>query len=246
MDLPDFSKIFHQSSKDHVKGHPPVPADPQDWPAEWRTTYYKSYPRLPKIDLGGTPPPADLFELLKKRRSRRKFTRAPFQKFELSLLLKYSGGTTHPTSDGRYHRAHPSAGARFPIEIYPVVLRSGEDLEAGIYHYQVKNYALDILWERPFSDGDLDQLFSYSFVKDAALAIVMTAVFSRTQNRYGERGYRYILAEAGHIGQNIYLVAEALGLKCCALASTDDIEIERLLDIDGVTESLVYALAVGK
>ena len=47
---PDFSKIFHQSSKDHFKGHPPIPKDDAEWPEEWKTTYYKAYPRLPKID----------------------------------------------------------------------------------------------------------------------------------------------------------------------------------------------------
>jgi SagB-type dehydrogenase family enzyme len=74
----------------------------------------------------------------------------------------------------------------------------------------------------------------------------MTDVFWRNQNKYGERGYRYILLEAGHIGQNIYLVSEALGLKCCALGGTRDENLEELVDIDGVTESVVYALAVGK
>ena len=55
-----------------------------------------------------------------------------------------------------------------------------------------------------------------------------------------------ILQESGHIGQNIYLVSEALGLKCCALAGTKDENLEKLIDIDGITESVVYALAVGK
>lgn len=246
MALSDFSKIFHQSSKDHVKGHIPIPTDWQDWPNEWKTAYYKAYPRLPKIGLEGTPPSVDFFKLLKRRRTRRNFTRSDLTLRELSLLLKYSGGTMHPTSDGRYHRAHPSAGTRFPIEIYPIVFRSDSDVAAGIYHYNVKDNALDVLWEHEFSDEELDRLFGYPFVKDASLAIILTAVFWRTQHKYGERGYRYILAEAGHIGQNVYLVSEALGLKCCALASSNDIEIERMLDIDGVTESLVYALAVGK
>ena len=73
----------------------------------------------------------------------------------------------------------------------------------------------------------------------------MTAVFSRTQNKYGERGYRYVLLEAGHVGQNLALAAEALGLRCAPLAGTRDETIETLLDIDGVTESLVYTLVFG-
>ena len=47
MELPDFSRIFHESSKDLAKGHPLIPADSSEWPDEWKTTYYKAYPRLP-------------------------------------------------------------------------------------------------------------------------------------------------------------------------------------------------------
>ena len=73
----------------------------------------------------------------------------------------------------------------------------------------------------------------------------MTAVFSRNQMKYGERGYRYVLLEAGHIGQNMYLNAAALSLKCCALGGTIDSKLEKFLDIDGITESVVYAVAFG-
>lgn len=248
MKFPDFSKVFHQSSKDHAKGHPPIPPDAKDWPEEWKTTYYKAYPRLPKIELDDEPPEADFFDLVRKRQSRRDFARTPLTKRELSLLLKYSCGSIGPLygGEGRYRRAQPSGGARFPIEVYPIVFRSGDDLKAGLYHYNVKDHQLDVLWDRQFSDEDIHSLFTYSWVKDAALGIVMTAVFWRNQNKYGERGYRYILLEAGHIGQNVYLVSEALSLKCCALGGTMDENLEKLIDIDGVTESVVYALAIGK
>ena len=103
-----------------------------------------------------------------------------------------------------------------------------------------------MLWDREFSDEDMGQLFTYPWVKDAAIGFVMTAVFWRNRNKYGERGYRYVLHEAGHIGQNVYLVSEALGLKCCALGGTRDENLEKFIDIDGVTESVVYALALGK
>ena len=68
----------------------------------------------------------------------------------------------------------------------------------------------------------------------------------RCCDKYGKLGYRYILLEAGHIGQNMYLVSEALGLKCCALGGTRDENLEKLIDIDGVTEAVVYGFAVGR
>ena len=246
MDPLDFSRLFHQSSKDHGKGHPPIPERYEDWPEEWKTTFYKSYPRLPKITLDDGPPPADFFKLIKERRSRRDFSRQPIDRRELSLLLKYSCGTTGKLSETRSRRAQASGGGRFPIEIYPVVFRPGENLPAGLYHYNVKEHELDVLLPRESSDEDIHNIFTYKWVKDAAVGLVMTAVFWRNQNKYGERGYRYILLEAGHIGQNVYLVCEALGLKCCALGGTRDENLEDLIDIDGATESVVYGLAIGK
>lgn len=251
-----FSQLFHQASKDLSRGHPPVPPDDKDWPDEWKTTYYKAYPRLPKIDLdnlspetlakGDDPPSADFFELIKNRKSRRDFSGETMSKRELSLLLKYSCGNIGPLEDDRKRRAHPSGGARFPIEIYPVVFHGSDDLKTGLYHYNIKHHQLDVLWDRDFTENDIGELFTYPFIKKAPLVLALTAVFWRNQNKYGERGYRMVLQESGHIGQNVYLIAEALKLKCVALAGTRDEKLEEFIDIDGVTESVVYALAIGK
>jgi len=246
MDYPDFSELFHQSSKDLLKNHPPVPIDPSQWPDEWKTTYYKTYPRLPNIPLDDNPPRADFFDLIKKRQSQRDFSGMPVTKKEISLLLKYSCGNMDLMERGRHRRAQPSGGARFPLEVYTLVFRSGKDLESGVYHYDIENHSLDVLNRMDFSPKDISTLFTYPWVKDAAVAFVITGMFWRNQNKYGERGYRYVLHEAGHIGQNIYLIAAALELKCCALGGTWDENLEKLIDIDGVTESVVYAVVVGK
>lgn len=240
-----FSGAFHKSSKDGLKGHPLISQDPNKWPVEWKTTYYKTYPRLPKIDLEHNPPTADFFKLIDARQSHRDFKKVAVTKRELSIFLKYSCGETSTLSKGPVSRAQASGGRRFPIEVYPIVFR-GSEIPAGLYHYNVKEHKLDVLLDRKFTDSDIGELFSYPWVKDAAIGVVMTAVFLRNQNKYGERGYRYILLEAGHICQNMYLVSEALGLKCCALGGTRDENLEKLIDIDGVTESVVYGCAIGK
>lgn len=244
--LNNVSKFFHQSSKNHDKGHPPVSSNMSEWPEEWKTTYYKNFPRFPKINLTDNIMRADFFELIKKRQSQRNFTRQPLSKNDISLLLKYSCGIIREKDNGQHSRAQPSGGARFPIEVYPIIFHSSKELQAGVYHYNVKEHKLDVLLEREFNDFEIKELFNYSWTKDAAIGIVMTAVFWRTQNKYGERGYRYTLLEAGHIGQNIYLISEALGIQCCAHGGTRDENIEKLLNIDGTTESVVYGLAIGK
>ncbi|MBI1999078.1 MAG: SagB/ThcOx family dehydrogenase [Parcubacteria group bacterium] len=237
----EFSKLFHEASKDRGRGHPPIPADPSKWPPAWRTIFYKEYPRLPKVPLPEPRLAADLRQTIINRASRRDFTASSLTAEQYSSLFKFSCGTTR---DER-HRAEPSGGSRFPIEAYAVVLHGNDAVPAGLYHYNVKQHALETLWKRSFSSADADSLFSYSWVKDASAVLVLTAIFARTQMKYGERGYRYILLEAGHIGQNIYLVSQALGLRCCALGGTKDGALEDIFNLDPEEESVVYAVAVG-
>lgn len=246
MDEINFSQLFHQASKDIGKGHPANPKDFDEWPDEWKTTYYKSYPRLKNILLGNKTPHADLFSSIQARRSERDFIEKPINLDEISIILKYSCGNTFKISDGRSSRAYPSGGRRYPLETYYLNFITSKNLEPGLYHYNVKDHLLDVLWERDFTSKDIETLFTYEWVQKTAGAIVITAIFWKNQNKYGERGYRQILQESGHIGQNIYLVSQALGLKCCALSGTHDEALEKLLDIDGVTESVVYAVAIGK
>lgn len=241
----NYSFLFHQSSKSR-QGQPIIPKNDAQWPIEWKTTYYKAYPRLPKIHFQVNKPEADLFDVIQKRTSTRDFTRDPLDLDELGTLLKYSCGNTLINEDGtKMRRAQPSGGARFPIEVYPLIFQETAGIKPGVYHYNVKMHTLDVLWERKFSGEDIDILFTYDWCKQASCAFIMTGVFERNQMKYGERGYRMILIEAGHIGQNLSLVSEALHIKCCGLSGTRDENIEKLLDIDGIQESVVYAYIFG-
>ncbi len=244
----DFSKLFHNSSKDPSAGGSIVfPKDQKDWPDAWKTTHYKEYPSFKKIPLSDLPPHKDLFETIRARKSSRDYSEKAISLDEISTLLKYScGGIGEDDPTGSMHRAQASAGGLFPIEIYPLIFRDSGDLRSGLYHYNVRDHSLDVLWQRRFEKRDIAELFTYEWIRDASMAIVMTGVFGRNQIKYGERGYRYLLLEAGHIGQNIYLVSEALGLKCCGLGGTRDVNLEKCIDIDGATESVVYGLSIGK
>lgn len=242
----DFSSLFHQSSKDlSDKGTVKIPQDDSLWPKEWSTIYYKSYPRVQKIALDRVKPEADYFDVLERRHSHRVFDRRIVKKETLSQLLLFSFGILEKESMRFPSRAHPSGGGRFPIEIYPIIFLGNKEIPAGLYHYNVKEHALDVLWQRPFNTADVADLFVYEWIQNASLAIVMTGVFWRTKMKYGERGYRYVLLEAGHIGENVYLTAEALGLRCCAMGGMRDENIEKFLDIDGITESVIHSLILG-
>lgn len=247
-----FFEYFHQLAKNHEEGRPPVPRLWDDWPDEWKRIEYKTYPDLSTIEL----PRAhletrDVFSLIAHRSSTRAFTQQAISKSALASLLLYTCGIPLPlpvdmrTEDERAkeHRSQPSGGGRFPIEAYVLNFIEGE-IPAGVFHYDVRNHGLHVLEKRAWSGADIEASFVYPYVKDAACALVLTAVFERTTRKYGERGYRYALLEAGHIGQNISLVAPALGLSAC-MTGTHDAQVEHVLDVDGVSESIVYAAVIG-
>ena len=241
----DFSSLFHESSKDlRGGGTVNIPANDSKWPIEWKTTYYKYYPRFKKIALPAAKPTGIFSELIEKRVTDRTFAKDALTIEKLSALLKYSCGITDD-ADGFSRRAHPSGGARYPLEVYPIIFNGCEGVPAGAYHYNVKKHALDTLAKRSFLKDDIATLSGYEWVQRSSMLLVITAVFWRSQMKYGERGYRYIMLEAGHVGQNVYLSSVALGLKCSGLGGTHDENIEKLLNLDGIGESLVYALAVG-
>jgi SagB-type dehydrogenase family enzyme len=81
---------------------------------------------------------------------------------------------------------------------------------------------------------------------NAGLVIILTGLFAKTTFKYGERGYRFVLFEAGHIAQNILLEATALGLGAVPVAGFVDDEVNALIDLNGVDEASLYLIVVGQ
>jgi len=233
---------YHSSSRDKAKGHPPIPYNANEWPDSWKEVQYKSYDRLPKITL--PPPSAELTSLakaLETRKSSRDFEEKPLSLQQISDIFFWSCSTE--ASEGQ--RPYPSGGGRFPVEMYVVNLRDTEGLSAGVYHYDFRKHRLDVLWQRAFTQEETEDMFGYAWGKKASSVIVMTGVFNRTTEKYGERGYRFVLVEAGHIGQNIALVSSAIGVKCCSLGGINEDYFESLIDVDPKKESMVYSIVLG-
>jgi SagB-type dehydrogenase family enzyme len=212
--------------------------------------YFKEYSRLNKIPL---PKPGDLKisleKALLKRRSKREFNGKAVSLKDLSTLLFYSAGIIEKEENdwNKSKRTYPSAGARFPLEIYPIVLKGGDGLDAGIYHYNVKGHFLERLAK---DDGLVKKIYPkiiwQEMIENASLLLVVSCSFWRVLIKYKERGYRYALIEAGHFGQNVYLVSEAVGLKCCAIGGFDDDEFTKLLDTYDEDEEVVYVFSFSR
>ncbi len=214
---------------------------------------YKSYPHAVKIalpknfSLGKT----SIGEILTTRRTARSFSEEPLSIDELSKLLHYSYGITGEApetfSDGTYQklRASPSGGGLYPLEIYLVIFNV-ENVENGLYHYFVKEHCIELISAGDYRPFMSECVLFKDIVDKAAVMFIVTAVFLRHKFKYGERGYRYTLLDAGHFGQNLYLTATALKLGCVAVCGFIDDKIDSFLNVDGVNESTVYTLCVGR
>ncbi len=206
---------------------------------------FKEYPNLPKIRL---PDPKfkgiSVEEALEKRRSVREYSKKPLTLSEVSQLLWAAQGVT-----GRIHgillRTAPSAGALYPFEIY-IFANNVKTLTRGIYHYSVRDHSIVLIKEGDFRDRLLRVSLEQEMVRDAPVVFVLSAIFDRMRSKYGERGFRYVYMEAGHISQNIYLQATSLGLGTVVIGAFLDDDANRLLGIDGKKEAVIAIQPVGR
>lgn len=231
---------FHQKTK--RKSIAPFP-DPSQWPESWTTTYFKEYPRLDQVIL---PEPTGLKNTLLEeavlaRKSERRFSKTALSLEQLSNFLFFSCGLRDNKPPWTRNRTYPSPGARYPLEVYALSLNS--ELPLGLYHYNLKSHSVEILLK--LDSFDCSSFFNQDWIQKAAIVILVSGIFERNTIKYGELGYRHVLEEAGHMGQNFYLVATALNLNVCAIGGYVDEKLNQLLDIDGIKETVIYALAFG-
>jgi SagB-type dehydrogenase family enzyme len=117
-------------------------------------------------------------------------------------------------------------------------------LRDGLYHYSARSHKLEQLKTGHFLAQLADLTIGQEMIRSANIVIVITAYFGRTTWKYGQRGYRYGLLDAGHVGQNIYLVAGSIKLGAVTIGGFFDAEVSTLLGL-GAEESPVYLACVG-
>ena len=174
---------------------------------------------------------------IKQRRTIRSFLPEILEINHLSQLLCSAQGITE---NGGFKRAAPSAGAMYPMDVYAVVGRSSvAQIEAGVYHYEPNGHALSYITKKDVRDRVAKASLSQMWMARAPLNIVITAEYSRITVKYKERGIRYAMIEAGHIAQNLFLQAEALGLKAAIVGAFHDNELIEILKIPRSHEPLL-------
>ena len=232
----DIGFVYHEWSKPGV-------LDALGSVADWgeRPPQYKSYPRAAQVAL----PEPDLAtgltveDAIVRRHSSRAYAGTPMSLEDLSRVLFLTAGMTRGS-----RRSHPSSGALYPIEVYAVV-HNVDGCEPGIYHYGIRNHELERVRAGDYREAVVRQGLLQEFLGECNVVLFLTVIFQRMRFKYRDRTYRYGLVEAGHLGQNVYLAAESLGLGACAVGAFLDDQMNAMLGVDGREEAAVYMLALG-
>lgn len=191
---------------------------------------------LPAPRLTGDLP---LEESLSQRRSVREYSPEPLSLEDVSQLLWAAQGIT---SDNGLRTA-PSAGALYPLEIF---LAAGNvtGLAPGAYRYIPEGHQLAITRDTDIREALSQAAVGQASVRNAAAVFVIAGVYSRTTQKYGDRGRMYVHIEVGHSGQNICLQAMALNLGAVPVGAFDDNRVKELLGMEE-DESPLYIIPVG-
>lgn len=233
-------KVFHENTKNFYFGEDKE--FQQIAPKTWNKTEYKSYPTSQSIKLED-PSPSDIDELFHRRESAEEFSEHKISKSEIeNLLLDGAGIAKRENSSNRRKRTYPSAGARYPLEIYIAII-NGNDLEEGLYHYNVLENKLE--WINGNTDFQEWEFIDLDSFENISVITFITAIPERTVQKYGNRGYRYILIEAGHLMQNFCLKAEKLNLSCRPYSHFLEDDLDEYLELDE-EEISIYAGIIGK
>ncbi len=192
-----------------------------------------------------------LREVMTVRRTVRQYSPDPLTLAELSFLLWCTQGVqeTVPAYDGKglkTMRTVPSAGARHAFDTF-LLINNVEGLPPGLYRYVALGHKL-VQFETTagLADAFVKGCRHQASVKDSAAAFFWVADVYRMTWRFSQRGYRYLFLDAGHVCQNLYLGAGAVGCGACAIAAFDDDAMNRLLGIDGESRFVIYVGTVGR
>jgi SagB-type dehydrogenase family enzyme len=189
-----------------------------------------------------------LQDAILRRESSRDFGDTSLSAAELATLLTLGNGAREIVGDRgepSVKRNAPSAGNLGSCILYPVVMNV-DGISPGIYRHEHQSRSLARLREGHFGTWLSHCVLLQRELGSAAVALVLVADFQRLKERYGARGYRLGLLDAGHVSENLYLIATSLRLHVCAVSGFIDDEIDRALYLDGVDHASVLVVVIGR
>ena len=207
-----------------------------------KIVHYKTYPRFERIELSEIPSPSTGLEqiILNRRTIREPSKRNATLELLHPLIAKATGRT-----EGDF-RAYPSAGARYPLELY-LLSFTVQGLNVGAYHYSPKDNTLEYLWPGNYRDIVMENLGGKEnrFLEDMKLFFVISSIEARTTFKYGEEGREFSLIEAGYLGANLIYLLQEKGFHPVIIGTQWGRKaLEKVFDLNSAKEHIISAIAV--
>jgi SagB-type dehydrogenase family enzyme len=176
------------------------------------------------------------------RRSTRQYSKAPLCRADLFALLDFS-----------YHPEHyrlqsfDCAPDYFDLNLIEtfVAISNVETLESGCYYYAPQAQELRQIRFKQFHQDLHFLCLGQELGRDAGAVIFHTANLAAAVAKYGDRAYRYLHMDAGHLGQRLNLAATRRGLGVSGIAGFFDDQVNELLSIPE-EEAVLYITTVGQ
>ncbi len=246
------SEIYHENSKLHR----------DDLNTHARIVMFNSSPQIravlarPMPTFRGTPSVAlsgasgALADVVKARRTAKEGFAAHVMPVEsLGHILALSCGVTATGPDVQGIdwplRASPSGGALYPLDVYVAAL-TVEGVTPGLYLYRSTDHSLGLIRAGDLAADLAEASALGSGARPASACVILSAAMARSKVKYGERSYRFLLLEAGHVAQNILLAATDTALIAVPVGGFIDDEMNRLIDADGCAEAVLYMVFIGR
>jgi len=138
-------------------------------------------------------------------------------------------------------RPYASAGEQYPVEVYLAgrseVTLSDQSASRTWFYAPDRHELVEL-------EASAPAVYAAADDSTADLLVCLSAVFPRVRARYGTRGHRYALVEAGAVAQTLRVVAHSLGLRASHCFEYRDHEMDDAFGLNGVDESIVLVLAV--
>ena len=185
---------------------------------------------------------ADLENSLLTRRSTRRYSRAPLHRADIFAALDF---TYHPENYLlQDFDQQPDYFDLSLIETF-VAISNVEGLEPGCYYYAPKAEELRQIRFNQFHKDLHFLCLGQDLGRDAGAVIFHTANLESAVAKYGDRAYRYLHMDAGHLGQRLNLAATQRKIGVSGIAGFFDDQVNELLSIPA-EEAVLYITTIGK
>ena len=193
---------------------------------------------FPSEDLRLPRPTDALADLMRSRVSRRELGPRPLSERQLGALFHAFSETDS------WHRMVPSAGGKYPVEVFAFLFRVEGALAGRAVYYNSDHHSLSAVGACPPWAEARGALGMTAELSPAAM-FAFVGWPGRVLRKYGERGGRFLLIEVGHYAQNLGLRVAAEKLAGYEVGGLHDDRVRALLGLEGSDAAVALGYAVG-